>query len=112
MISLRLDRRPILIGAALLSLGVLERSMSMARAGDVSVSSSSSSSATATAKSSSIGSTTGGCVSHATAEATTTVNGLTRTVRHEDSDQGKDCNAHSEAKASIETDSEERSPTE
>lgn len=108
MIRLRLGRRPMLIGAALLSLGMLEGSMSMARAGDVSVSSSSS--ATATAKSSSVGSTAGGCTSHATAEATTTVNGVTRTVRQEDSDQGKDCSARSEAKASIGVEREAQSP--
>lgn len=82
--------------------------MSMARADDVSVSSSSS--ATATAKSSSTGSTADGCTSHATAEVTTTVNGVTRTVRQEDSDQGKDCGARSEAKASIGAERDEQSP--
>lgn len=84
--------------------------MSMARADDVSVSSSSSSSATAAAKSGSTSSTAGGCSSHATAEVTTTVNGVTRTVRQEDSDQGKDCGARSEAKASIGAERDEQSP--
>lgn len=109
MIRLRLGRRPMLIGAALLSLGAFEESIS-ALAGDASASSSSSSSATATAKSGSSSSTAGSCTSRATAEATITVNGVTRTVRQEDSDQGKDCGARSEAKASIGSETEEQAP--
>lgn len=81
--------------------------MSIAGAGDVSVSSSSS--ATATAKSTSTGSNGGNCTSHAISEVTTTVNGVTHTVRKEDSDQGEDCSAHSEANTSIGTESEEPS---
>lgn len=107
MIRLRLGRRPMLIGAALLSLGAFEESIS-ALAGDASASSSSS--ATATAKSGSSSSTAGSCTSRATAEATITVNGVTRTVRQEDSDQGKDCGARSEAKASIGSETEEQAP--
>lgn len=92
---------PLLAAAGLVSLGIMEATMSTAGAGDVSVSSSSS--ASATAKSSSSASTSGECTSHATAEVTTTVNGETRTVRKEDSDQGKDCGAHAEARTSIES---------
>lgn len=108
MFERRLDIRPLVLAAALLSLGSMEIAMSTARAADVSVSSSSSSSATA--KSGNSGSTAAGCTSHASAEVTTTVNGETRTVRQEDSDQGKDCSAHSEAKASIGATAEEQSP--